>query len=344
MKPYPLKQAGCSESGRLSPARAMTYAREPRIAEQMNTKEEVDGLNTRGFPFLQRLFCNNDGKERRSIVRFPMPSISSHFLTGHNAHIIGVRLIGVRQRKRRLIGDTVKKETNGWDFFDRIYCISLEEREDRRQAAAASFSKVGLSGKVEFVIVKRHPFNVEQGMYESHMTCLRKGLEAGAERIVVFEDDIVFDRFDADRFKQSIQFLAEHPDWKVLLFGALIRSSRRTTNPFIQKVGYQSLAHAYALNRPYAETLAYQPWQGIIIDTLFRPLTEHLYAVYPMFAFQNDFASDNEKYQGLEHFRRLCGGLERIQKVNEFYQRHKPGVIAAHIMILLSLLIVLLSR
>ena len=238
----------------------------------------------------------------------------------------------------------MKKETNGWNFFDRIYCISLEDREDRRQAADAAFSKVGLTGKVEFVIVQRHPFNVEQGMYESHITCLRKGLEAGAKRIVVFEDDIVFDRFDAERFKQCTQFLVEHPDWKVLLLGALIRSSRRTTNPFIQKVGYQSLAHAYALNRPYVKTVAYQPWQGTIIDTLFRPLTDHIYAVYPMFAFQNDFASDNDKYAGLECFRRLCGGLERIQKANEFYQHHKFGVIAAHVMILLSLLIVLLSR
>jgi hypothetical protein len=154
----------------------------------------------------------------------------------------------------------------------------------------------------------------------------------------------LFDRFDAEHFKQCTQFLVEHPNWKVLLLGALIRSSRRTTNPFIQKVGYQSLAHAYALNRPYAETVACQPWQGIIIDTLFRPLTDHLYAVYPMFAFQNDFVSNNDKYPGLERFRRLCGGLERIQKANEFYQRHKWGVIATHIMLLLSLLIVLLAR
>jgi hypothetical protein len=262
----------------------------------------------------------------------------SRFLTGRCAHIIGVQ-----QGERGVTGETVKKENSGWDFFDRIYCISVEEREDRRQTAAASFAKVGLSGKVEFVIVKRHPFDVEQGMYESHMTCLRRGLEAGAERIAVFEDDVVFDRFDAGRFEQCTQFLAEHPDWKVLLFGALIRSSRKTTNPFIQKVGYQSLMHAYAINRPYAETMAYQPWQGIIIDTLFRPLTDHLYAVYPMFAFQNDLATDNDKYPALDRFRRLCGGLERIQKANEFYQRHKWGIISAHIMILLSVLIVILA-
>ncbi|MGD0279827.1 MAG: glycosyltransferase [Smithella sp.] len=239
----------------------------------------------------------------------------------------------------------MKNQNNGWDFFDRIYCISLEEREDRRQAAAKSFAEVGLNGKVEFVLVKPHPFNIEQGMYESHMTCLRRGLETGAENIVVFEDDVIFDRFDAKHFKQCTQFLKENPGWKVLLLGALIRSSRTTTNPFIQKVRYQSLAHAYALNRPYAEILAYQPWKGIIIDTLFRPLTDHIYAVYPMFSFQNDFSSDNDKkYKGLEYFRRLLGGLERIQKANEFYQRHKFSVIAIHGVIILSILIFLLAR
>ncbi|MCX5849555.1 MAG: glycosyltransferase family 25 protein [Deltaproteobacteria bacterium] len=244
-----------------------------------------------------------------------------------------------------MIEDTVKKEINGWDFFDRIYCISLEEREDRRQAAAESFSKVGLTGKVEFVLVQPHPSNIEQGMYESHMTCLRKGLEAGAKNIVVFEDDVIFDRFDAKHFNECIQFLQENPNWKVLLLGALIRSSHKTTNPFIQKVRYQSLAHAYALNRHYAETMAYKPWQGIVIDTIFRPLDKDIYAVYPMFAFQNDFTSNNDKkYKGLELLRRLCGGLERIQKANEFYQRHKFGVIAAHIVIILSVIIFLFYR
>jgi Glycosyltransferase family 25 (LPS biosynthesis protein) len=239
----------------------------------------------------------------------------------------------------------VENQNDGWDFFDRIYCISLEEREDRRQAAAKSFAEVGLSGKVEFVIVKPHPLNIEQGMYESHMTCLRRGIETGANNIVVFEDDVIFDRFDAEHFKQCTQFLRANPDWKVLLLGALIRESHKTANPFIQKVSYQSLAHAYALNRPYAKALAYQPWQGIIIDTLFRPLTDHIYAVYPMFAFQNDFSSDNDKkYEGLERFRRLCGGLERIQKANEFYLRHKFGIITIHVVIILSVMIFLLTR
>jgi len=42
--------------------------------------------------------------------------------------------------------------------------------------------------------------------------------------------------------------------------------------------------------------------------------------------------------------RRFLGGLKRIQKADEFYQRHKFGVIAAHVIIVLLLLIALLTR
>ena len=234
----------------------------------------------------------------------------------------------------------VKNADNAWNYFDRIYCISLEEREDRRKAAAIQFSKVGLEGKVEFLIVKRHPFNVEQGTYEAHTTCLQKGLEAGAERIVVFEDDIIFDRFKTERFRKCTQYLADHPDWQVLLLGALIRSSQKTGESAVQKVRYQSLAHAYALNRSYAKTLAYKAWTGVVFDTVFRTLTDHIYAVNPMFAFQGDLSTDN-KYPGLYRFRKWCGGLERIQKANEFYQHHKFGIIAAHVLTLLFIVLLL---
>ena len=234
----------------------------------------------------------------------------------------------------------ITNSVSGWDYFDRLYCISLKEREDRRQSALEEFSKVGLSDRVEFEIGQRHSNNIEQEVYESHMLCLRKGLEAGAENIVIFEDDIEFDCFDPERLRSCTEFLRQHPEWKVLLIGALIRSSRKTTNPCVQKVRYQSLTHAYALNRHYAETLAYEPWQGIVNDTLFRSLTDDVYAIYPMCAFQKQFTSDNYKYPKLELIRRLLGGLKRIQKAIEFYHRHKFGIYAAHVIVILLVLLV----
>jgi hypothetical protein len=229
-------------------------------------------------------------------------------------------------------------ESNVWDLFDSFYCVSLREREDRRKSALAEFSKVGLEGRVEFVLGERHPYDMEEGVYESHMKCLRKGLEAGARNIVVFEDDVEFDRFDPEHLRSCVEFLSQHPDWKVLLLGALIRSSQKTSNPYVQRVQYQSLTHAYVLNRRYAETLAYEPWSGIVNDTLFRPLTDGVYAVFPMCAFQKKFTTDNHKYPMLVLIRRLLGGLKRIQIAFEFYHRHKFGIYAAQLIILILVL------
>lgn len=238
----------------------------------------------------------------------------------------------------------MKTVKDGWDYFDRLYCVSLRERDDRRQSAQKEFAKAGLRDKVEFVIVDRLSDDFEKEVYESHMICLRRGLESGAKNIVVFEDDVEFDGFDSERLMGCVDFLRQNPGWKVLLLGALIRSSQKTTHPFVQKVRYQSLTHAYALNRHYAATLAYVPWSGIVNDTLFRPLTDDVYAIYPMCAFQKNFTSDNYKYPWLVIIRRLLGGLKRIQKVNEFYQRHKRGVIAVHIVIVVLIVIALCSR
>lgn len=256
---------------------------------------------------------------------------SFSILTDKNTHIIN---------RPKIFFTEDEITMSGWDFFDRLYCISLKQREDRRASALNEFSKVGLADKVDFLIVERHPCDLEQQIYESHMLCLRKGLEAGARNIVIFEDDIEFDKFDPQRLKQCTEFLKQHSDWKVFLFGALIRSIAKTSNSCVQKVQYQSLTHAYALNRSYAETLAYEPWQGIVNDTLFRPLKNDVYAINPMCAFQKNFTSDNYKYPKLAIFRSWLGGLKRIQKANEFYLQHKFGVYAGQIIFILFILLV----
>ncbi|MEJ2099691.1 MAG: glycosyltransferase, partial [Desulfobacterales bacterium] len=115
-----------------------------------------------------------------------------------------------------------------WGYFDKFYCISLDERTDRRVHARAQFQKVGLADKVEFVIVTKHPHNCEESIYHSHMACIKKGLLAGAERIVIFEDDILFDRFSNAGLKDCVDFLAGTDNWNVLFFGCLVSDSRKT--------------------------------------------------------------------------------------------------------------------
>jgi GR25 family glycosyltransferase involved in LPS biosynthesis len=230
-----------------------------------------------------------------------------------------------------------------WTFFDKTYCISLDEREDRRQEAERQFRAVGLADRVEFVIVKKHPVDNEQGIYESHMECLRRGIRAGARTMLIFEDDIVFNRFSTHVLSDCVDFLSTHADWKILFFGCLSSGSQRTANASVLKVRYRSLTHAYVVRRSFAETLLSMPWRNIPYDALLGTLAGDYYAAYPSFAFQSNARTDNLRKRKIDRFRRVCGGLQKIQKMNEWYHRNRLAVIGIHIF-LIMLLLLLVAR
>ncbi len=227
------------------------------------------------------------------------------------------------------------KSTNYWDYFDKIYCISLDERSDRRKEAATQFEKTGLLDYVEFHIVKKHPYDSEEGIYESHMACIKNGLLAGAGNIVILEDDVLFDGFSPESLKQCIDFMRDTPDWKAFFFGCLVSGSRKTHRKGVLEIKYRSLTHAYVLNRGFAELLVKKPWQKIAFDSELKSYKDGFYAIFPSFAFQSNSPTGNSKYLRLDKFRRLCGGLQRIQTRNEFYYRNRSMFIALHVLFIL---------
>jgi GR25 family glycosyltransferase involved in LPS biosynthesis len=218
-----------------------------------------------------------------------------------------------------------------WSFFDRIYCITLKERPDRRAQVEEQFVRVGLAGRVAYWVVERHPTDCEQGIYESHMACMRQALADGARRILIFEDDVMFERFSPERFRAALAFLERHPDWQIFFLGCMVKRSRTTETPAVRQVACRCLSHAYALHRPCAEQLVQNPWRGAPFDAILSRLSYGVYACYPFFAFQSDSASDNRRHQRLETFRRWCGGLRRIQKFNEWYHCHRAALVILHL-------------
>jgi GR25 family glycosyltransferase involved in LPS biosynthesis len=227
--------------------------------------------------------------------------------------------------------------SSSWAFFDRVYCISLDERPDRRQEAERQFRRVGLAERVEFLVVRKDPVDAERGIHSSHMECFRRGIRAGARTVLVFEDDIVFDRFEPAVLAACCRFLAA-ADWNMFFLGCLCAGSRRTESPAVLQVRYRGLTHAYAVRSSFAENLLAHPWRGQPYDMLLKERCEGFYAAYPSFAFQSNAATDNLRLRQLDRLRRLCGGLARIQKMNEFYHRHRWAVVAAHVLLLAGLL------
>ncbi len=225
---------------------------------------------------------------------------------------------------------TVNAATDSWSFFDKIYCISIAERRDRRREAREQFARAGLLEKVEFILVKKHENDRELGIYQSHLSCLQKGLAAGAEHILIFEDDIIFKKFSPARLEEACEFLGGRPEWNMLFLGGIVRGSRKTSRKSVAMINYRCLAHAYGVNRKFAEELVRKPWRGIPFDNLLGRINREFYAVCPMFAFQSNSRSDNQTTL-IDKRRRMLGGLIFIQRANELFHRQKTLIIISHL-------------
>jgi GR25 family glycosyltransferase involved in LPS biosynthesis len=230
----------------------------------------------------------------------------------------------------------------GWAFFDRVYCITLADRLDRRAAATRQFQAVGLLPRVEIFTVAKHPRDTEQGIFESHMSCLRAGLSAGAQTILVFEDDILFERFSPAAMADAVLFLRTDADWHLFFLGCFVKSSRPTARRAVHKVRFKCTTHAYAVHRRFAQTWVQTPWAGVAYDDALRHLRDdHTYALCPGAAFQSESPTDNSKNAGLDRVRRLLGGMPRLQKLNEFTHRHARALVVAHIVALMAIAVVI---
>jgi GR25 family glycosyltransferase involved in LPS biosynthesis len=223
-----------------------------------------------------------------------------------------------------------------WKFFDTIYCISIDDRLDRREEAKKQFADVGLLERVEFVLVARHPEDREKGIFESHMLCLQRGLAAGAKHILIFEDDVFFRGFDPRVLAEACLHLERLENWNGLFLGGITSGSRKIGVKSLVKIKYRCLSHAYALNTSMARRIIREEWRGIPYDELLQKNNDDFFAIYPMCAFQGLSESDNQTV-AIDRIRRLLGGLPFIQKMNESFENHKPLFLALHLAVVLVL-------
>jgi len=220
-----------------------------------------------------------------------------------------------------------------WGYFDQIYCISLKNRADRRESATAEFEKVGLGGRVKFLLVDKHPTNSEQGIFESHQACLRAGLAAGRGPIVVFEDDVKFRGFRPKVLAEAVEFLKSGEPWHAFFFGCYVRSSANTSRRAVRAIRYRSTAHAYVVSREMAENLVALRWDGVAYDDVLKNMdTGQYFVVYPGFAFQSNASTDNDKQLRLDRYRRLFGGMYFGQWWDEFSHRNWRSMIVMHLL------------
>lgn len=117
---------------------------------------------------------------------------------------------------------------NPFDFFDKIYCINLNERTDRWQSCLKKFEKYDIQNVERVEAIKPNIYedkktNARLGCTSSWEKVLKKILNENVNHILVLEDDFEF-RFEKDElFNKLNNSISELPsDWDIFYLGGLL--------------------------------------------------------------------------------------------------------------------------
>ena len=161
----------------------------------------------------------------------------------------------------------MKAETsraNPFDFFDKIYCISVPSRTEKRERAVRQFESIGILDRVFFFdAIMQDPSWV--GCRESHRACIREAKDDGAENVLIFEEDVFFLHRDFSALDSALNSLSKF-DWEVFTLGIAVHRVKKHISENLCLVK-GSLNHAYAIHkRCWDEVLDYHIPPNVLIS------------------------------------------------------------------------------
>ncbi len=178
---------------------------------------------------------------------------------------------------------------------DAVLCISLKEREERRASVLKELEKLNL--KVEFLIVDKDSEDPQRGCFNSHKKCSQLALKRGYKRVLVLEDDVVFEQFSSKKIGMINRFLNKRNP-EVFYLGIILGKIWLTWDFGIARARGQG-AHAVILNEQACKKVSLLQYDGRGVDSVFTKLFK-IYTCFPMIAYQHPeevFESDLDAFR-----------------------------------------------
>lgn len=161
---------------------------------------------------------------------------------------------------------------NGTTIFQ-VY-INLDHRTDRRKQIEAELQRINIAPFLRFPAIKHEQGAI--GCTLSHIECLKKGIQSGADHIWVFEDDFLL-TISPELLQQIIQCVME-TNYDVFLAGYCIKNkfndhTYSINHSLFKKIMNAHSTHSYLVNKKYATTLLHNFEEGVkkLIKTKHEP-------------------------------------------------------------------------
>jgi GR25 family glycosyltransferase involved in LPS biosynthesis len=173
-----------------------------------------------------------------------------------------------------------------WKLFDRIYVINIPSRSDRLQSIEDQMKSLAIPEytRKDGIIVNAGVTlkDREAGCKAAHLNIIREAKELGLNRILIFEDDTVFESNAKEVLQKFKEFIAA-TDYDIFYLGANVFE------------GHYYCLHAYIVNKQfYDKMLSYESVDKPIDVSIAEGLGNFLCA-NPRIAYQRSGYSDIQK-------------------------------------------------
>lgn len=183
------------------------------------------------------------------------------------------------------------------NYFDKIYCINLDERIDRWEASQKEFDKLGITNVTRVSAIKNEIGHL--GCRDSHVEVITDAKNNGHKKILVLEDDFVFINSDKNLIDDVLTQLSR-VDWELFYFGATVhlyngKLTKVDENLVLTNFAYTT--HAYAVNSSVFDFIIENAKNHDIIDVFYNDTivkNNKTYISNPMLCLQRESYSDVE--------------------------------------------------
>lgn len=180
-------------------------------------------------------------------------------------------------------------------YFDRIYVINLDRRQDRYDSFKKEMAKYGIENIERFSAIDGATLNKttsllpgEIGVLLSHFEIIKKCKEEGLKNVLILEDDVYF----SNEILKLSEYMSLVPtDWDFIYFGGnhVYGQPPELINEKILKLNYTVALQCVAINSTIFDVIeAILPKMKKQVDAYYADLhkTFNAYGFYPSMAKQ----------------------------------------------------------